>query len=115
MGNRWFKNIQNFVSRTADTSSFNTAAIAVEEILNFSIQCIWTETGISGASVTIQGSNDGVNFNEDPDVSSVTISSDSSTMFNLSNRAYKEFRIAVTIGGGTLDTFIAHVHLKDSG
>lgn len=115
MGNRWFKNILSFVDSSADTVNFNSGALDIEEILNFSVQCIWTETSITGASVTIEGSNDGVTFSEDPDVSSVAITSDSNTMFNLNLRAYKFFRIAVTIGTGTLDTFVAHVHLKDSG
>ncbi len=101
------------VSRTADTVSFTTTGQEIATIRNYSLQAIWTETTISGASVEIQASDDNLNWSSIASTSQ-PISSDDNFLWNFSDANYRYFRFSVTIGGGTLDTFVGIYNAKDT-
>lgn len=105
------------INLTAQTTDFTTTPIEIQMIRNLSIQAIWTETGSSGASVTPQVSNDGVNYSNVLDSSgsplTVAISSDSSYIWEISTNC-RWLRLNVPVAGGTLDTFKVFFGLKDT-
>lgn len=104
------------ISRTSDTSSFQSDAFDIRGARNISLQAVWAETSITGASIAVEVSDsygeEGSSATWDEVTStSQTISSDSSFTWDL-NLNSGWVRLSVVIGGGTLDSLDVYMTQK---
>lgn len=104
-------------------SSFNGQAFVVEQMLEYSVEAEWTDTGSLSGSLKLQGSNDAFEppFGnamyqvENPsahwvDISGsiVVVSGNSNQLYNVSSVAYRAYRIVYTASAGTGSMMVKH-------
>lgn len=112
MGNRRFKNIQNYIDETNLTGNLNGGAIDIEDIENFSVQQIFTAAG-ADFDIFTQVSNNGIDWVNIASI--ILIISTGISFTNFEQRSDKFLRISIVANSGALSTYKAHIHLKSSG
>lgn len=107
-----------FDDQTSKTADFNTPVIDIRGIPLYSLQAVWTETGITG-TISVQVSSDYFILNED--AAAATWDEVASTSQNLASitsytwslqEGSAAVRLALAISAGTLDTFKAYINAK---
>jgi hypothetical protein len=85
--------------------------LAEHNSYGLSIQLAYTNSAGLTASAEVHVSNDGVNFVVIPNTI-VTITSDGSSMWDLTNSAFKIVRIHVVVSAGTVDLQLTYNSLN---
>lgn len=85
---------------TSFTSATSTEAIDLADGTTFSAQCNITATGVSGASVKLMKSNDGVNWVDEG--VSIAITTSGTIFLESTNPNSRYMRVTYAISGGSI-------------
>jgi hypothetical protein len=93
-------NVPLFNGQSISTSQLSIVQ-DVSSCMRLCVQAVWTGTSPVG-TLNVLASNDGVNFNEDPEVTPIAISGDSgSALVKINNCSYPWLQLSYVSSSGT--------------
>lgn len=82
------------------SGNITSSSLDVREVIRLCIQASWSGTAPVG-TLHVQGSNDNINFNDDPEISPSAISGNTgSALVKINNCSYPYLRLSYTFTSG---------------